>query len=111
MKSTGVGQPAPSKVSPHLNFAQNGRLFELLCLTLSGPIRGQPLEPHRRGCVLDEGKLRPFSVGDFNAKHTSFGCQCSNTRGNRLYSYIVNNSIDVFAPLTPTRFGVASASI
>ncbi|GFY29928.1 probable RNA-directed DNA polymerase from transposon X-element [Trichonephila clavipes] len=50
-------------------------------------------------------------VGDFNAKHTSLGCHCSDTRGNRLYSYTVNNSIDVFAPPTPTRFGVASASI
>ncbi|GFY50837.1 hypothetical protein TNIN_179071 [Trichonephila inaurata madagascariensis] len=35
----------------------------------------------------------------------------SDTRGNRLYRYIVNNSIDVFAPLTPTRLGTASASI
>ncbi|GFV05489.1 hypothetical protein TNCV_227001 [Trichonephila clavipes] len=38
-------------------------------------------------------------VGDFNAKHTSWGCPFSDTRGNRLYRYIVNNSIDVFAPL------------
>ncbi|GFY77781.1 putative RNA-directed DNA polymerase from transposon X-element [Trichonephila inaurata madagascariensis] len=50
-------------------------------------------------------------VGDFNAKHTSWGCPFSDTRGNRLYRYIVNNSIDVFAPSTPTRFGTASASI
>ncbi|GFW56165.1 probable RNA-directed DNA polymerase from transposon X-element [Trichonephila clavipes] len=50
-------------------------------------------------------------VGDFNAKHTSWGCHCSDTRGNRLYNYIVNNSIDVLAPPTPTRFGLNSASI
>ncbi|GFY59445.1 hypothetical protein TNIN_352261 [Trichonephila inaurata madagascariensis] len=28
-------------------------------------------------------------VGDFNAKHTSWGCQYSDTRGNRLFNYIV----------------------
>ncbi|GFY60637.1 RNA-directed DNA polymerase from mobile element jockey [Trichonephila inaurata madagascariensis] len=50
-------------------------------------------------------------VGDFNVKHISWGCPFSNTRGNRLYRYIVNNSIDVFAPPTLTRFGTASASI
>ncbi|GFU97599.1 putative RNA-directed DNA polymerase from transposon X-element [Trichonephila clavipes] len=49
--------------------------------------------------------------GDFNAKHTSWGCPFSDTRENRLYRYIANNSIDVFAPTTPTRFGTASASI
>ncbi|GFY58322.1 RNA-directed DNA polymerase from mobile element jockey [Trichonephila inaurata madagascariensis] len=50
-------------------------------------------------------------VGDFNAKHTSWGCPYSDIRGNRLYRYIVSNSIDVFALSTPTRFGTASASI
>ncbi|GFU88625.1 probable RNA-directed DNA polymerase from transposon X-element [Trichonephila clavipes] len=50
-------------------------------------------------------------VGDFKAKHTAWGCHCSDTRGNRLYNYIVNNSIDVIAPPTPTRLGISSASI
>ncbi|GFS61594.1 probable RNA-directed DNA polymerase from transposon X-element [Trichonephila clavipes] len=50
-------------------------------------------------------------VGDFNAKHTSWGCHCSDTRGNRLYNYIVKNSIDVLTPPTPTRYGINSASI
>ncbi|GFX78890.1 uncharacterized protein TNCV_3911791 [Trichonephila clavipes] len=27
-------------------------------------------------------------VGDFNAKHTSWGCHCMETRGNGLYNYI-----------------------
>ncbi|GFY00858.1 putative RNA-directed DNA polymerase from transposon X-element [Trichonephila clavipes] len=42
-------------------------------------------------------------VGDFNAKHTSWGCTVSDTRGNRLHRYITNNNIDVLAPPTPTR--------
>ncbi|GFX52608.1 probable RNA-directed DNA polymerase from transposon X-element [Trichonephila clavipes] len=50
-------------------------------------------------------------VGDFNAKHTSWGCPVSDTRGNRLHHYIINNSIEVLAPPTPTRFGIASATI
>ncbi|GFU36815.1 uncharacterized protein TNCV_1920261 [Trichonephila clavipes] len=50
-------------------------------------------------------------VGDFYAKHTSWGYHCRDTRGNRLYNYIVKNSIDVLAPPTLTRFGINSASI
>ncbi|GFX25770.1 hypothetical protein TNCV_2639141 [Trichonephila clavipes] len=50
-------------------------------------------------------------VGDFNAKHTSWGCPVSDTRGNRLYRYVINNGIDVLAPPTPARFGTASATI
>ncbi|GFT46880.1 probable RNA-directed DNA polymerase from transposon X-element [Trichonephila clavipes] len=50
-------------------------------------------------------------VGDFNAKHTSWGCPVNDARGNRLYQYIINNSIDVLAPSTPTRYGIASATI
>ncbi|GFQ69702.1 uncharacterized protein TNCT_140391 [Trichonephila clavata] len=50
-------------------------------------------------------------MGDFNAKHTSWGCSRSETRGNRLYSYINRKNIDLFAPTTPTRYGTASASI
>ncbi|GFX34055.1 probable RNA-directed DNA polymerase from transposon X-element [Trichonephila clavipes] len=42
-------------------------------------------------------------VGDFNAKHTSWGCPVNDARGNRLYRYVVNSGIDVIAPLTPTR--------
>ncbi|GFT69686.1 RNA-directed DNA polymerase from mobile element jockey [Trichonephila clavipes] len=50
-------------------------------------------------------------VGDFNENHTSWGCPVSDTRGNRLLRYVVNNGIDVLAPPTPTRFGTASATI
>ncbi|GFT22073.1 putative RNA-directed DNA polymerase from transposon BS [Trichonephila clavipes] len=50
-------------------------------------------------------------VGDFNAKHSSWGCPVSDSRGNRLYRYVVSNGIDVLEPPTPTRFGTASATI
>ncbi|GFW42293.1 RNA-directed DNA polymerase from mobile element jockey [Trichonephila clavipes] len=33
-------------------------------------------------------------VGDFNAKHTSWGCPVNDARGNRLYRYVVNSGID-----------------
>ncbi|GFR15837.1 RNA-directed DNA polymerase from mobile element jockey [Trichonephila clavata] len=56
--------------------------------------------------------LQNFSIliGDFNAKHTSWGCTRCDTRGRKLYSYIINNNIDLYAPPTPTRYGTASAS-
>ncbi|GFQ96484.1 RNA-directed DNA polymerase from mobile element jockey [Trichonephila clavata] len=50
-------------------------------------------------------------MGDFNVKHTSWGCSRRETRGNRLYNYILRNNIDLFAPNTPTRYGTASATI
>ncbi|GFX92697.1 RNA-directed DNA polymerase from mobile element jockey [Trichonephila clavipes] len=50
-------------------------------------------------------------VGDFNAMNTSWGCPISDTIGNRIHRFIVNNGIRVLAPPTPTRFGTASATI
>ncbi|GFU02368.1 probable RNA-directed DNA polymerase from transposon X-element [Trichonephila clavipes] len=54
---------------------------------------------------------KSFDCRDFNANHTSWGCSVSDTRGNRLYRYVVSNGIDGLAPPTPTRFGTASATI
>ncbi|GFR10282.1 hypothetical protein TNCT_437591 [Trichonephila clavata] len=51
-----------------------------------------------------------FLEGDFNATHTSWGCTRCDTRGRKLYSYIINNNIDLYAPPTPTRYGTASAT-
>ncbi|GFU08803.1 probable RNA-directed DNA polymerase from transposon X-element [Trichonephila clavipes] len=75
-----------------------------------------PINNHFRnlGAALDtifNFNSKTILVGDFNAKHTSWGCHCNDTRGNRLYNYIVKNSIDVLAPPTPTRYGINSASI
>ncbi|GFV19637.1 probable RNA-directed DNA polymerase from transposon X-element [Trichonephila clavipes] len=83
---------------------------------LVGSIYIPPINNYFRnlGAALDtifNFNSKTILVGDFNAKHTSWGCHCSDTRGNRLYNYIVNNSIDVLAPPTPTRYGINSASI
>ncbi|GFS64220.1 probable RNA-directed DNA polymerase from transposon X-element [Trichonephila clavipes] len=83
---------------------------------LVGSIYIPPINNYFRnlGAALDtifNFNNKTILVGDFNAKHTSWGCHCSDTRGNRLYNYIVKNSIDVLAPPTPTRFGLNSASI
>ncbi|GFX36543.1 RNA-directed DNA polymerase from mobile element jockey [Trichonephila clavipes] len=51
-----------------------------------------------------------FLAGDFNAKHTSWGCVNSDPRGNYLLRYITNNNLDLIAPPTPTRYGTDSAS-
>ncbi|GFT18650.1 putative RNA-directed DNA polymerase from transposon BS [Trichonephila clavipes] len=51
-----------------------------------------------------------FLAGDYNAKHTSWGCNYSDPRGNYLLRYITNNNLDLIAPPTPTRYGTDSAS-
>ncbi|GFT22324.1 RNA-directed DNA polymerase from mobile element jockey [Trichonephila clavipes] len=51
-----------------------------------------------------------FLAGDFNAKHTSWGCNYSDPRGNYILRYITNSNLDLFAPPTPTRYGADSAS-
>ncbi|GFS73354.1 probable RNA-directed DNA polymerase from transposon X-element [Trichonephila clavipes] len=51
-----------------------------------------------------------FLAGDFNAKHTSWGCVNSDPRGNYLLRFITNNNLDLIAPPTPTRYGTDSAS-
>ncbi|GFU02363.1 probable RNA-directed DNA polymerase from transposon X-element [Trichonephila clavipes] len=83
---------------------------------LIGSIYIPPINNYFRnlGAALDtifNFNSKTILVGDLNAKHTSCVCQCSDTRGNRLYNYIVKNSIDVLAPPTPTRYGINSASI
>ncbi|GFW43844.1 probable RNA-directed DNA polymerase from transposon X-element [Trichonephila clavipes] len=49
-------------------------------------------------------------AGDYNAKHTTWGCVSSNPRGNYLLRYITNNKLDLIASPTPTRYGIDSAS-
>ncbi|GFX76084.1 probable RNA-directed DNA polymerase from transposon X-element [Trichonephila clavipes] len=51
-----------------------------------------------------------FLAGDYNAKHTSWGCNYSDPRGNYLLRYITNNNLDLIAAPTPTRYGTDSAS-
>ncbi|GFY47692.1 uncharacterized protein TNIN_90271 [Trichonephila inaurata madagascariensis] len=51
-----------------------------------------------------------LKAGDYNAKHTSWGCTNSDPRGNYLLRYITNNNIDLISPPTPTRYGTDSAS-
>ncbi|GFU19959.1 RNA-directed DNA polymerase from mobile element jockey [Trichonephila clavipes] len=68
-------------------------------------------QKHAFVCAIININNITILVGDFNAKHTSWGCPVSDTRGHRLYHYIINNSIEVLAPPTPTRFGIASATI
>ncbi|GFU88011.1 probable RNA-directed DNA polymerase from transposon X-element [Trichonephila clavipes] len=59
-----------------------------------------------------------FSLGnasiicrDFNAHHTSWGCQRNDNRGNIIKYLIDSTDTQIVAPTTPTRFGHNSASI
>ncbi|GFV38080.1 RNA-directed DNA polymerase from mobile element jockey [Trichonephila clavipes] len=49
--------------------------------------------------------------GDFNAHHTSWGCQRNDNRGNIIKNLIDSTDTQIVAPITPTRFGYNSASI
>ncbi|GFU29161.1 RNA-directed DNA polymerase from mobile element jockey [Trichonephila clavipes] len=49
--------------------------------------------------------------GDFNAHHTSWGCQRNDTQGNIIRNLIDSTNTQIIAPTTPTRFGYSSASI
>ncbi|GFX35454.1 RNA-directed DNA polymerase from mobile element jockey [Trichonephila clavipes] len=51
-----------------------------------------------------------FLAGDYNAKHTSGGCNYSDPRGNYLLRYITNNNLRSNCSPTPTRYGMDSAS-
>ncbi|GBM32005.1 hypothetical protein AVEN_266328-1, partial [Araneus ventricosus] len=48
--------------------------------------------------------------GDFNAKHTAWGCPTNCTRGNVLQAFANNAGVEILAPSTPTRFGYTSAN-
>ncbi|GFU68493.1 RNA-directed DNA polymerase from mobile element jockey [Trichonephila clavipes] len=49
-------------------------------------------------------------MGDFNAKHNSWGCDVDNRRGIYLSKHIERSGYRVLAPPIPTRYGHNSAS-
>ncbi|GFW54570.1 putative RNA-directed DNA polymerase from transposon X-element [Trichonephila clavipes] len=49
-------------------------------------------------------------MGDFNAKHSSWGCDVDNPRGVRLKTHIERSGYRILAPPTSTRYGHNSAS-
>ncbi|GFW42965.1 hypothetical protein TNCV_4188321 [Trichonephila clavipes] len=51
-----------------------------------------------------------ISMGDFNVKHSSWGCDVDSQRGVRLKNYIERTGYRILAPPTPTRYGHNSAS-
>ncbi|GFU22714.1 hypothetical protein TNCV_762901 [Trichonephila clavipes] len=74
-----------------------------------------PPNPNYRNLSADLDTLfKNFNTaivaGDYNAKHTSWGCVSSDPRGNYLLRYITNNKLDLIAPPTPTRNGFDSAT-
>ncbi|GFT22572.1 RNA-directed DNA polymerase from mobile element jockey [Trichonephila clavipes] len=74
-----------------------------------------PPNPNYRNLGVDlDGIFKIFKsaflAGDFNAKHTSWGCNYSDPRGNYLLRFITNNNLDLIAPPTPTTYGTDSDS-
>ncbi|GBL92493.1 hypothetical protein AVEN_246059-1, partial [Araneus ventricosus] len=48
--------------------------------------------------------------GDFNAHHSSWGCNSDSHRGTTLYHFVNAAGLEILAPSTPTRFGPFSSS-
>ncbi|GFX38863.1 RNA-directed DNA polymerase from mobile element jockey [Trichonephila clavipes] len=54
---------------------------------------------------MNQGFSSTIIMGDFNAKHSSWGCDVDNWRGTRLNTHFERSGYNVLAPPTPTRFG------
>ncbi|GBN96594.1 hypothetical protein AVEN_242577-1 [Araneus ventricosus] len=48
--------------------------------------------------------------GDYNAHHTSWGCNYDCPRGNSIKAFALQAGLEILAPSTPTRFGTNSAN-
>ncbi|GBO23086.1 RNA-directed DNA polymerase from mobile element jockey [Araneus ventricosus] len=48
--------------------------------------------------------------GDFNAHHTSWGCNSNSHRGITLFNFVNAAGLEILAPSTPTRYGQFSSS-
>ncbi|GFS49221.1 RNA-directed DNA polymerase from mobile element jockey [Trichonephila inaurata madagascariensis] len=60
---------------------------------------------------LTTGGHASIICGDFNAHHTSWGCQRIDNRGSIIKNILDNTDTQIIATTTPTRFGYNSASI
>ncbi|GBO13759.1 RNA-directed DNA polymerase from mobile element jockey [Araneus ventricosus] len=54
--------------------------------------------------------LNHIICGDFNAHHTSWGCNSNSHRGTTLFHFVNAAGLEILAPSTPTRFGPFSSS-
>lgn len=51
-----------------------------------------------------------IAAGDFNAKHSEWGCRASNTRGRSLKDYADRNNVTIMAPDEPTHYHPSSGT-
>jgi len=62
----------------------------------------QKITPPRLQTFLRTLKNSFIIGGDFNAKHTAFGCRSTNPRGQTFYNTILNNHLSFISPSAPT---------
>ncbi|GFX62220.1 putative RNA-directed DNA polymerase from transposon BS [Trichonephila clavipes] len=66
--------------------------------------------PQTIDTLMNQGFSSIIIMGDFNAKHSSWGCDVDSPRGVRLKTHIERLGYRILAPPTPTRYGYNSAS-
>ncbi|GFW03119.1 probable RNA-directed DNA polymerase from transposon X-element [Trichonephila clavipes] len=66
--------------------------------------------PQTIDTVMNQGFSSTIIMGDFNAKHSSWGCDVDSQRGIRLNTHIERSGYRILAPPTPTRYGHNSTS-
>ncbi|GFW35941.1 probable RNA-directed DNA polymerase from transposon X-element [Trichonephila clavipes] len=66
--------------------------------------------PQTIDTLMNQGFSSTIIMGDFNAKHSSWGCDVDIPRGVRLKTHIERSGYRILAPPTPTRYGYNSAS-
>ncbi|GFX37820.1 RNA-directed DNA polymerase from mobile element jockey [Trichonephila clavipes] len=59
---------------------------------------------------MNQGFSSTIIMGDFNAKHSSWGCDVDSPRGVRLKTHIERTGYRILAPPTPMRYGHNSTS-
>lgn len=78
-----------------------GKELQLYSVYVSPRVEFHPQELDK---LFDQGPVVIIG-GDFNAKHTSWKCRCSNTRGRSLHAYLGSRwDTSVTAPTTPTYY-------
>ncbi|GFW98478.1 probable RNA-directed DNA polymerase from transposon X-element [Trichonephila clavipes] len=60
--------------------------------------------------LMNQGFPSTIIMGDFNAKHSSWGCDVDTRRGITFNHHIQRSGYRILAPPTPTRYGHDSAS-
>lgn len=87
-------------VKIHLEGLQ--RDLKIVSAYYTGTTANQDCVRFRRDIKRLTGQRETLILGDFNAKHSYWGCARSNVTGNVLYEEMCSGDFDIFFPASPT---------